>query len=66
MMNAIETLKRGVVARDPKLIGQAVDSLRTKGFRYRDCYRVALAANPELTEPEWEDLMALADEQDSR
>lgn len=61
MKNSVDTLKQGGVARDPKLLAQAVDSLRLKGFNYRDCYRLALAARPDLTENEWEDLMALAD-----
>lgn len=64
-LNSIQTLKTGVLANDPKLIGRAVDSLRLQGMTYRDCYRIALAANPSLQESDWEDMMQAADEADS-
>jgi hypothetical protein len=61
-MNVIAQLKRAARFRDAKLAGQAVDALRMAGLDYRACYRLALAGDPSLTEGEWEDLMAEADE----
>lgn len=57
-MNTVETLKNAVRHKDAKRAGEAVDSLRAKGYTYRDCYRIGLAGDPTLTEAEWEDLMA--------
>lgn len=61
-MNAIAQLKSAVRTKDAKLAGQAVDALRMAGHDNRACYRLALAGDPSLTEGEWEDLMAAADE----
>ncbi len=61
MQNAVDQLKKAVKTKDAKLAGQAVDSLRVTGHNYRECYLIALAGDPTLTEAEWEDLMAEAD-----
>ncbi len=60
-MNAIQTLQTAVRVKDAKLAGRAVDTLRAAGHNYKDCYRIALGGNPDLTLNEWEDLMAEAD-----
>jgi len=65
-MNAIKTLKTAIRANDPILLGRAVDSLRLAGFTYRECYRMALTEMPDLTEGDWEDRMAEADEAESK
>lgn len=59
---AVGNLKRAVRSKDAKLAGKAVDTLRQAGLTYRDCYRIALAGDPSITEPEWDDLMVEADE----
>jgi hypothetical protein len=60
-MSAVNQLKRAARSKDAKLAGQAVEALRLAGHTYRDCYRIALAGDPTLTENEWESLMYEAD-----
>lgn len=63
MKNTLQTLKAGVLAKDAKLIGRAIDSLRMAGHNYRDCYRLALAVDPTLTLEAWDAILEEADDQ---
>lgn len=56
-MSDVQSLKNAVRARDPKLAKAAYDGLR-KELSDRQCYRLALAADPELTPEAWADLVS--------
>lgn len=61
MKNPVAALKSAVTANDIKLVGKAIDRLRPLGYNYQMCYRIALAAKPGMTLPEWEDMMIEVD-----
>jgi len=65
-MNTIETFKTSIKTRDFQLMSNSLEFLRENGYRYRDCYRLALAADPSMGEAEYEDLMAELDDWETR
>lgn len=59
-MSNLAALKRAVRAEDPVLIRKATQALKDEGLTDRQCYRVALSADSDITEMWWADMLSTA------